>query len=283
MLLTVDHRTEYRYEPAAQGLALRLRLFPAPTAQQVVRDWQVTVNDEPVTPLLTTGFGEREALWFERRSGEALVVAARGTVETLDQAGVLGRDPRLRPGVYLRETALTEPDDAVEALAAAAREEAAGQGPLALAHALNEAVHTGLDYRAGATDASTTAAEAAAIGAGVCQDFAHLFISAARLLDLPARYVVGYLHDAEAPEMASHAWAEAHLEGLGWVGFDPVHEVCPTTSHIRLCTGFDAADAAPIRGTMMAGSEEEMEVTVAVAAAQQQSQRQGAGGQSQSS
>ncbi|MEO0426857.1 MAG: transglutaminase family protein [Pseudomonadota bacterium] len=282
MLLTVEHRTEYRYEPPAQGLALRLRLFPTPTAQLVVRDWQVTVNGTAVKPLLTTGFGEKEALWFERRKGEALTVEARGTVETQDQAGVLGREPRLRPAVYLRETPLTEPDEAVEALAAKAREETEAQGPLALAHALNEAVHATLDYRAGATDATTTAAEAAAIGAGVCQDFAHLFISAARSLNLPARYVVGYLHDDEAPEMASHAWAEAYLDGLGWVGFDPVHEVCPTIAHIRLCTGFDAADAAPIRGTMMAGSEEEMEVTVAVAAAQQQSQRQsqGAGGRS---
>ncbi|MEM7497624.1 MAG: transglutaminase family protein [Pseudomonadota bacterium] len=280
MLISIDHRTEYRYDPPAQGLALRLRLFAGSTAQQSVRDWSVTVNGKAVSPLLTSGFGEREALWFERGTVEKIEVIARGTVETVDHAGVLGRDARLRPGVYIRETPLTEADETVAALAVAVRDEAAGKGALAMAHAINEAVHGALDYRTGATDASTTAAEAAAIGAGVCQDFAHLFISAARHLDLPARYVVGYLHDPDAPEMASHAWAEAHVEGLGWVGFDPVNEVCPAEHHVRLCSGFDASDAAPMRGTMLAGSEEEMDVTVAVAAAQQQSQS--SDGQSQS-
>jgi transglutaminase-like putative cysteine protease len=142
-------------------------------------------------------------------------------------------------------------------------------------HALKDAVREALDYREGATDAETTAEEAATMGAGVCQDFAHLFLACARRLDVPARYVVGYLHDPQAPELASHAWVEAHVEGLGWVGFDPVHDVCPTTAHVRLATGFDAADAAPIRGTMRAGSEERLEVEVAVrpeGQGQQQSQ-----------
>lgn len=281
MLISVEHRTSYRYEPPAQGLGLRLRLFAAPTAQQIVRDWQVSVNGEPVRPLLTTAFGDREALWFEKRAGEEVEIVAAGTVETADHAGVLGREPRVRPGVYLRETLLTSPDEAIAALAAKAREGAGDAGPLAVAHTLNTAVHDALDYRAGATDASTTAAEAAAIGAGVCQDFAHLFIAAARVLEMPARYVVGYLYDEDAPELASHAWAEAHLAGLGWVGFDPVHDLCPTVHHVRLCSGFDAADAAPIRGTLLAGTEEEMDIAVTLSATQNQSQRPGSQSQRQ--
>ncbi|MGF1551156.1 MAG: transglutaminase domain-containing protein [Paracoccaceae bacterium] len=276
MRLDVEHRTAYAYEPAVAGLALRLRLFARPTAQQRVLDWRVEVDGDPIEPLITTAYGEPEALWFARRASDTAEIVARGTIETSDNAGVLGRETRLRPAIYLRETRLTKTGEAVRAVSAKAE----GDGPLARMHALNAAVREALDYREGATDSATTAEEAARIGAGVCQDFAHLFVAAARALDVPARYVVGYLHDEAAPELASHAWAEAHLEGLGWVGFDPVHDVCPTTAHVRLATGFDAFDAAPIRGTMRPGVEETMTVSVSVAPAGQ-TQRQGPEGQSQ--
>ncbi|MEM6488006.1 MAG: transglutaminase family protein [Pseudomonadota bacterium] len=262
MRLSVRHVTTYRYDPPAQGLALRLRLFAHGTVQQHVLDWRVTVDDKPVTPLLTTANGEAEALWFSRRRDEAVTIVAEGTVETIDHAGVLGKaGDRVRPGVYLRETPLTVPGDAIAELAAAAE----GETQLARLHALSAAVAEGLDYRAGATDAETTAEQAAALGVGVCQDYAQVFIAAARSLGVPARYVIGYLHNPEAAEYASHAWAEAHLDGLGWVGFDPLHQVCPSIDHIRLCTGLDAPDAAPIRGTMLPGSDEKMEIEVAIA------------------
>ncbi|MEM6676879.1 MAG: transglutaminase family protein [Pseudomonadota bacterium] len=275
MRLSIDHRTVYRYDPAPAALALRLRLWPTQTAQQRLLAWSVSVNGEPVEPLLTTGYGQAEALWFDKRSSAAIEVRATGTVETVDAAGVLGREARIRPGLYRRKTELTEPDGSVIALAETAAKEADGEGALAELHALNAAVNSALDYRSGATDATTTAAQALALGAGVCQDFAQLFIAVSRHLGHPARYVVGYLHDAQSPEMASHAWAEAHVEGLGWIGFDPVHDVCPAETYVRLGVGFDAADAAPIRGTMRAGSAEEIDVSVSVAAGATQQQSQG--------
>ncbi|MEM6973929.1 MAG: transglutaminase family protein [Pseudomonadota bacterium] len=273
MRLAIEHVTTYRYAPAAQGLALRLRLYPMATVQQRPGRWEVRVNDDIIHPLLTTGFGEGEGMWFSRRTDEAVTITVSGEVATEDRAGVLGQMGRARPAIFLRDTALTEPGDAVAALAAKAE----GDGPLARMHALNEVLHEALDYRQGVTASDTTAEQAAALGAGVCQDFAHVFIAAARHLGVPARYVVGYLHGSEAPELASHAWAEAHVEGLGWVGFDAVHEVCPAAHHVRLCTGFDAADAAPIRGTMLPGSDEEMSVEVTIGpvdGSQSQSQSQ---------
>ncbi|MEO1459819.1 MAG: transglutaminase family protein [Pseudomonadota bacterium] len=262
MRLAVEHRTTYRYEPPAHGLALRLRLYAVNTAQQQVLDWQVRVNGEPVRPLFTTAFGEPEALWFQARTEETVEIEAAGRVLTSDAAGVLGREIRVRPGIYLRDTALTEADEAVEALVESLAP--AEDGPLPRLHALSTAIHETLDYRAGVTDATTTAPQVVALGAGVCQDYAHLFIAAARAMEVPARYVVGYLHDAEAPPGETHAWAEAHVEGLGWIGFDPVHNVCPALTHVRLASGFDAADAAPIRGTLHPGVEESLTVSVSV-------------------
>ncbi|MGB4909077.1 MAG: transglutaminase family protein, partial [Tabrizicola sp.] len=114
--------------------------------------------------------------------------------------------------------------------------------------------------------AHTTAAEALALGEGVCQDHAHALVACARHRGLPARYVSGYLFATQdgTPHEAAHAWAELHIPGLGWVGFDPANRACPDARYIRLGSGFDAQDAAPIRGIARGGAREAMDVTVAV-------------------
>ena len=118
----------------------------------------------------------------------------------------------------------------------------------------------------GKTDSSTTAAEALKDGAGVCQDHAHLMISIARELRVPARYVVGYLFEPDREDEAreTHAWAELHIDSLGWVGFDPSNKVCPTDHYVRLTSGFDANDAAPISGIFVGTCAENMDVEVSV-------------------
>jgi transglutaminase-like putative cysteine protease len=129
-----------------------------------------------------------------------------------------------------------------------------------------------VEYVAGVTDAHTGAAEALADGKGVCQDHAHIFISAVRTLGIPARYVTGYLVlDAPSASEAHHAWAEAWVEGLGWVGFDVANRICPTERYVRLAAGLDAGYAAPIIGSRRGGSTEKLDVSVEV---QQQSAQQ---------
>ncbi len=176
------------------------------------------------------------------------------------------------PACSLRATALTGPSDAIRELAAGIDE----QDVLARCHALSAAVHAAVDYRPGVSDAATTAAAALALGAGVCQDQAHVFIAAARVAEIPARYVIGYLHDPDRdrPAEETHAWAEAFVPGLGWTGFDITNQLCPTDLYVRLCCGLDAADAAPVRGTILGGTEEQMEVEIAVRAGASQSQQQ---------
>jgi transglutaminase-like putative cysteine protease len=108
-----------------------------------------------------------------------------------------------------------------------------------------------VEYGTGSTSAASTAAEALAQGRGVCQDHAHLFVSAARTLGIPARYVAGYLLSDQGEALhETHAWAEAWVPGLGWVGFDSTNGICVTDHYIRLCGGLDAHDAAPVRGSV---------------------------------
>jgi len=274
MRLSIRHVTAYEYDPPANSVALRLRLYPSQFDAQTPIEWEVRVNDEPAPPLLTTGFGDGEGQFVSQSRIERLEIVAEGVVETTDASGVvrgLSRTPP--PGVFLRATPLTEPDEAVRSLgAAAARDDA-----LEAAHALCAAVRDALDYEPAQTHALTSAAEALKHGAGVCQDHAHVFVAAARARGRPARYVAGYLLHADDGEVSeTHAWAEAYIDGLGWVGFDPANRMCPTDRYVRLGCGLDARDAAPIRGAVGAPGEQKLSAYVEIqpAAAQQQSQTQ---------
>lgn len=273
MLLSIRHRTRYEYTPPAARVALKLRLFPAMTATQTPRAWRVTVNGEAPEMRLVNGFGDEEAVWFGHEDAAEVEIVAEGEVETRGAHGVLrGWTMAARPGVFLRKTALTAPDAAIVALA---RDAAAGETGLAAAHALSAAVREAVAYRPGATTTTTTAAEALRLGAGVCQDHAHLLISAARARGAPARYVVGYLMigDADEPLHAAtqetHAWAELWIDDLGWVGFDASNGICPTDRYVRLAAGLDAVDAAPLRGSITGAVDETLEADVVVSQMQQ--------------
>ena len=97
-----------------------------------------------------------------------------------------------------------------------------------------------------------------AIKRGVCQDLTHIFIACARSLGIPARYVCGYFFRADGvvEQSAGHAWAEAFVDGLGWVAFDPANRISATDAHLRVAVGLDYLSAAPIRGTRYGGGDE---------------------------
>ena len=271
MRLNVRHATTYTYDPPAERCALRVRLFPPSFDSQRVKSWTVSVNGEPVQALLTTATADREAIWSCHGGGEEIAIVAEGEIETADSAGVVrGLRETVRPAVYLRSTPLTEADKKIEALAAATT----GERPLDRMHAVFNAVASAIDYKAGSTASHTTAAQALKAGQGVCQDHAHVFISAARSLRVPARYVVGYLLAAEEKLTETHAWAEAFVQDIGWVGFDPANRLCPTDRYVRLGCGLDAADAAPIRGNVVGGPKERLSASVDISEMQVQTQNQ---------
>ncbi|HRP11711.1 MAG TPA: transglutaminase family protein [Terricaulis sp.] len=262
MRLAVRHLTRYAYDPPAERAALRLRLYPPRFRSQAVEAWRVSVNGEEIAPMLTNGLGEGESIWTAHAPQGLIEIVAEGVVEAQEASGVVrGLADHTRAPMYLRGTPRTAADEAIVALAQGARE----ADPLATLHRLSNAVRDAVDYTPAATHHSTTAAEALAQGAGVCQDHAHIFIAAARVLAIPARYVAGYLAPNFEGAHETHAWAEAYVPDLGWVGFDPANRQCPTDAYIRLCAGFDAADAAPVRGAVSFGAGEALDVSVEVA------------------
>ena len=278
MKLLVRHQTMYRYSSSAGRVAMRLKLMPVNTPAQTVDNWQVRVNDEPVESFRANAYGEREAIWIRHDRIDDATIVAEGLVETRDTHGILGPlSSRVPPAYFLRDTDLTQPSDGIAAMARGLPGE---NGSLARLHALSSAVADAVQYRSGVTVSTTTAAEAFALGAGVCQDHAQVFIAAARTLGMPARYVSGYLLAGDGDLLhETHGWAEAFLPDLGWIGFDPSNRVCVTDRYLRVASGLDASDAAPIRGSVTLSGDIVIEADVRISIAddgveQRQLQRQ---------
>ncbi len=272
MILTVSHKTRYAFSTPASGIIQSLRLTPARCESQHVFEWSVDVPGATLSAPLRDGAGDHVQTATIRAPINEVEITVSGRVETFDTAGVLrGHRERVPPTAYLRSTVRTEANRAIAELTADVLDPMGDASVLDRAHALAAAIADALPYRPGVTHAHTTAAEAMSEGAGVCQDHAQVLIACAHLVGLPARYVSGYLNATEdgAPHEASHAWAEIFIEGLGWVGFDASNKCCPNDQYIRLGSGLDAQDAAPIRGLVLGGVTETMDVTVVIGAQQQ--------------
>lgn len=247
---------------------MRLKLMPIDTASQKILEWQVSVNGEPVEWFRRNSFGEMEAVWIRHDRLDNAVIVAEGLAETGETSGVLGHGEGRVPSVYfLRETQLTQTSDAIRDMALSLPD---GEGTLVRLHALSAAVSDAVAYRGGVTSSDTTAAEAFALGAGVCQDHAQIFIAGARALGIPARYVTGYLlAEGGVALHETHAWVEACVPDLGWVGFDPSNRVCVTERYLRLASGLDANAAAPIRGSVTAVGDIWIDADVRIAQAEE--------------
>ena len=264
MRLTVDHVTRYSYDQPVRGVVQSHRLQPSRFDGQTTLDWHVTVTGGIAGGGFRDGAGDWVQGWSVAGPVTAIEVHVTGTVDTADLSGVLrGHKELIAPEAYLRPTDPTMPDARVLQMAGVVR---SAKTTFDAAHALAETVADAIAYRPGTTHAHTTAAQALAQGEGVCQDHAHAMIAIARAADIPARYVSGYLHsgaDGSAHE-AAHAWAELYVAGYGWIGFDPANRCCPDARYIRLGSGLDAQDAAPIRGVSRGQGAESLDVTVAV-------------------
>jgi transglutaminase-like putative cysteine protease len=279
MLLKINHVTEYVYdEPVAYALQ-RLRLTPINGPSQKLVSWAVTVDGAKVEAGYSDQFGNQVELVSTEGSDHKIRIVAAGEVETIDKAGVVGQHQGYVPlWLFLRDTPLTKPGKLLRELSRSLK----GDSELAQMHALMEAIHENVTYIPGSTSSETTAEQALEAKNGVCQDHAHIFISAARLMNIPARYVSGYLMmEGQVEQVATHAWAEAHMPGLGWVGFDPANKICPDERYVRIATGLSYRDAAPVSGMRIGTIAENLTVSLTVQPVQTQSQSNGSQSQSQ--
>lgn len=248
MFIRISHETRFTFESTARSLIQVMRLTPRNDEGQRVLNWRVDVTPDCELVAAEDAFGNITHTFSIEGPVSELLLVVEGEVQTFDTAGVVrGAVERFPPELYLRSTPLTMPEDVLRTFA---KTSVNGQGDrLPLLHTLMQAVHDRMQPDpASKHDIGSTAAEALATSKGSARDVAHVFVTCARALDIPSRFVTGYLQEDGGREQdCEHAWAEAHADGLGWVGFDAVHNSCPTEAYIRVACGLDALGAAPIR------------------------------------
>jgi transglutaminase-like putative cysteine protease len=264
MRLAIRHTTRYGYEgPIVHGLQ-RLRLTPKETQGQTIVDW--TMEYEGAHEELSyddQNFNHVTLVAADEGVSE-VVVTCRGTVDTQDNAGVIGHHAGHLPlWAFLGESELTTAGPRVRQLIAGVERSAGGM--VETLHNLSDTIREAVTYETGRTHVATTAEEAIEAGHGVCQDHAHIFLAAARALEIPARYVSGYLMmDDRVEQDATHGWTEAYVQNLGWVGFDVSNGISPDSRYVRVATGRDYRDAAPVTGISFGAAAKNMIVDLAV-------------------
>ena len=266
MRIRLAHDTRYRFSAPARGVIQTLRLTPRNHDGQYVVRWRIDVSEDSQLSAHEDAFGNITHIFTADGPFDALTVRVEGEVETQDTHGVVrGAVERFPPSLYLRETPLTRTGPAIAEFARAVREDEGGD-PLETLHTLVRRLHGDMAFDTSPTSTGTSAAEAFALRRGVCQDFTHIFIAATRALGIPARYVGGHMfrNDGVVQQEAGHAWVEAYVQNLGWVGFDPANGICPTEAHVRVAVGLDYLGAAPVRGARQGGADEKLSVAVEI-------------------
>jgi len=279
MRVRIFHETVYDYDRPVRGLIQHLRLMPRDHDGQHVLRWRIEPSADGRLKAGEDAFGNIVHAFSADGPVERLTICVAGEVETSEMHGMVrGAVERLPDPFYLRESSLALADAEIRTFA----QDVVGdlsQDTLTGLHRLLGALNREVAFDTGPTQSSTTAAEAFALRRGVCQDLTHIFIAAARFMAVPTRYVSGYLRRADGvtDQEAGHAWAEAKVPHLGWVGFDPANGISTGEAHVRVAVGLDYLGAAPIRGSRYGGGSEKLDVKLKIENAERTVQRQSQG------
>ncbi|MEI9990258.1 MAG: transglutaminase family protein [Rhizomicrobium sp.] len=281
MYYSIRHVTRFRYSAPIRESVMELRMQPRSEGPQSLRSFQITTNPRAQLYAYTDYLGNAVYHFNVLRDHEELRIEAQAVVEIASQPPLPGAADALEWGRYNPYNLSDEQFDLLEPstfahmtpglrgfIAAHALEKPRGDPLTALRH-LSTTIHDAFEYKPGITDASSPIEVALKERRGVCQDFAHIMIAVARSWGIPARYTSGYLYHRgsrqdRSADNATHAWVEAYLPSLGWIGIDPTNDIVTGERHIRAAVGRDYADVPPTRGTYKGGAESELAISVAV-------------------
>ena len=262
MRLEILHTTRYRYSGPIAETVMELRLRPMDGNGQRCLEFDLEISSGIQPRSYRDGYGNNVHYFNLVRPHTSLSVTSRSVVET---GGILETDPGESLVLdFLRFRSPVKDAPGIREMASRHAIAKPSSGP-AVEQALDNltlAISREFTYDRAVTNVYSAVDEVLALRAGVCQDFAHLFIAVARSMGVPARYVSGYIHAPGAATTASHAWAEAWVPGRGWVGYDATHPVRAGENHVRLAVGRDYSDAAPTRGIYVGSAGGTMDVHV---------------------
>ena len=282
--LRIRHTTHYTYDVPVQRSTHRLHLRPVDDWRQRVLGYSLQVRPRVEPVEYEDVFGNWATRFDVDEPYTELTITAESLVEVLDTDPFAFANLPIRPASfplvwmpwertmlapYLTPAEL--PDTQLQELTDYGMEFVnRNNGDLMeTLFAINLTLAREYRYIPGCTDLGTSPYDVYCTRSGVCQDFTNLFITVARLLGIPARYVCGYIHTgnsggSRATSDATHAWLQLYIPNIGWKGFDPTNGVLPQTDHVRVAYGRHFRDATPTAGTLYTKANETMEVDVEV-------------------
>lgn len=285
MLCSIDHVTKFRYSAPITESVMELRMRPRNDERQRCLSFDLGLRPQARASNYQDHLGNVVHHFDIPGQHTQLVITARALVETLPSEGppaslgpsawdaldalVAGGDywDMLMPSHYARPTEL------LHALAREVRAERRDD-PLTVLREINSSIYDAFAYEPQSTRVDSPIDDALGTRKGVCQDYTHIFIALARQMRVPCRYVSGYLfhrveYNDRSAQDATHAWVEALLPGLGWVGFDPTNNLVAGERHVRVAVGRDYADVPPTRGVFKGAADSEVSVAVQVKPAEE--------------
>jgi len=285
MHLSINHVTKFRYSAPITESIMELRMQPLTEGPQRCLKFDLSLKPTARVTSYRDHLGNAVHHFDIPGRHTQLVINAKSVIETLPR-----EEPpeALAPGAWDELDALVEGGDYWDMLMPSHFAQPTGalldfareldlkrrDDPLTVLREMNAAIYNAFDYVPQSTSADSPIDEALETRKGVCQDYTHIMIALARRLRVPCRYVSGYLfhrveYNDRSAQDATHAWVEALLPGLGWVGFDPTNNLLAGQRHIRVAVGRDYSDVPPTRGVFKGAAESELSVAVQVKPAEE--------------
>ena len=273
----IRHVTKYVYETTVRDSANQIMLYPIKDPFQTILHHSILITGHPIVDLYLDSFGNQVGTFTHARPHQELVIDSKLMVETFPRRAPDYSTPQELQWLELstlkhqlefidflrqeRFDALSEMQNILEA------ERCKHCTPFETAKHFCDYIYTQFEYKKGITTVETTIDEVWKLRSGVCQDFAHILLVMLRLMNIPARYVSGYVcpkKNGMRGEGATHAWVEAYIPFYGWLGLDPTNNSIANEAHVRLAVGKDFSDCSPVKGTYRGTSAHTLDVFVSV-------------------
>jgi len=273
----VKHITHYTYNSPAVDCTNQIMLFPIQDHLQNVLNHKITITNNPPVEIFIDYFGNRLGMFSLIEPHSQLEIVSEAEVITYatklpeverpatDQWEQLSVLCEQFPFIDFLQHEAFEKVPELEGVISTLRKE--NIAPFELALSFSEFIYKNFEYKKGITSIETSVDEIWNLKGGVCQDFAHTLLLMLRKVQIPSRYVSGYIcprnHELRG-EGATHAWVEAYIPDYGWIGLDPTNNCVASDRHIRLAVGRNFSDCTPVKGTYRGSSDHVLEVLVSI-------------------
>lgn len=273
----IKHLTHYVYEAPVRDSANQIVLYPIRDEYQKVIYHELNISHHPEVEVFKDYYGNEVGVFTQHEPHYELKILAHSCVETIPRPLPSDELPAVQQWRLLEDMRhdfafidygkqeIFENIDILREILQGLKR--AGDTPFKTAIHCCDYVYTHFDYIKGVTTVDSTLDEILELKAGVCQDFAHLLTAMLRLVQIPARYVSGYIcpnKNGMRGEGATHAWAEAYIPEYGWLGIDPTNNCIANENHVRLAVGRNFSDCSPVKGVYRGESGHTLQVTVSV-------------------